>query len=113
MELLTTEADVAAKLTSAPADIRFAITSPLLPSVGPVPGVDLARPSLRDEFARWLYDIRCAVVHSKKTRRGAPVSSFEPYTAASKSVSLGIQIVRWLAILCIEKDHDLTNPSHP
>ena len=28
-------------------------------------------------------------------------------------MSLGIHIVRWLAILCIEKDHDLTNPSHP
>jgi hypothetical protein len=114
IELLTTEADVAAKLTSAPVDIRSAITSPLVPSVGPaIPGVDLALPSLRSEFGRWLYNIRCAVVHSKKTRRGAPVSSFEPYTAASKSVSLGIHIVRWLAILCIEKDHDLTNLSHP
>ena len=70
-------------------------------------------PSLRGEFARWLYDIRCAVVRSKKTRRGATVSGFEPYTTASKSVSLGLEIVRWLAILCIEKDHDLTNPSHP
>jgi len=114
MELLTTEADVAAKLTNTAPNIRLAITSPLLPSVGPaIPGVDLAQPSLRGEFARWLYDIRCAVVHSKKTRRGAPVSCFEPYTAASKSVSLGIQIVRWLAILCIEKDYDLTHPSHP
>ncbi len=114
MELLTTEADVAAKLTSIHPDIRFAIASPLLPSVGPVIlGVDLAQASLRGEFARWLYEIRCAVVHSKKTRRGSPASGFEPYTAAAKSVSVGIEIVRWLAILCIEKDHDLANPSHP
>ena len=114
MELLTTEADVAAKLTSIDPDIRFAIASPLLPSVGPaILGVDLAQPSLRGEFARWLYEIRCAVVHSKKTRRGSPASGFEPYTAAAKSVSVGIEIVRWLAILCIEKDHDLANPSHP
>ena len=114
MELLTTEAGVAAKLTSIDPEIRFAIASPLLPSVGPaILGVDLAQRSLRGEFARWLYEIRCAVVHSKKTRRGAPASSFEPYTAAAKSVSVGIEIVRWLAILCIEKDHDLANPSHP
>jgi hypothetical protein len=114
MELLTTEAGVAAKLTSIDPDILFAIASPLLPSVGPaILGVDLAQPSLRGEFARWLYEIRCAVVHSKKTRQGSPASGFEPYTAAAKSVSVGIEIVRWLAILCIEKDHDLANPSHP
>jgi hypothetical protein len=114
MELLTTEADLAAKLTSIDPDIRSAIASPLLPSVGPaILGVDLAQRSLRGEFARWLYEIRCAVVHSKKTRRGSPASGFEPYTAAAKSVSVGIEIVRWLAILCIEKDHDLANPSHP
>ena len=95
MELLTTEADVAAKLTSIDPDIRFAIASPLLPSVGPaILGVDLAQPSLRGEFATWLYEIRCAVVHSKKTRRGSPASGFEPYTAAAKSVSVGIEIVR-------------------
>src|ERR1035438_565437 len=65
MELLTTEADIAAKLTSNPPDARSLITSPLLPSVGPaIAGVDLAQPSLRGEFARWLYDIRCAIVHS-------------------------------------------------
>jgi len=114
MELLTTEAGVAAKLTSIDPDIRFAIASPLLPSVGPaILGVDLAQPSLRGEFARRLYEIRCAVVHSKKTRRGSPASGLEPYTAAAKSVSVGIEIVRWLAILCIEKDHELANPSHP
>ena len=114
MELLATEADIAAKLTSIDPATRFAITSPLLPSVGPaILGVDLAQPSLRGEFARWLYEIRCAVVHSKKTRQGSPASGFEPYTAAAKSVSVGIEIVRWLAILCIEKDHDLANPSHP
>jgi hypothetical protein len=113
MELLTTEAEVAAKLTSINPDIRFAIASPLLPSVGPaILGVDLAQPSLRGELARWLYEIRCAVVHSKKTRRGSPASGFEPYTAAANSVSVGVEIARWLAILCIEKDHDLANPSH-
>jgi hypothetical protein len=114
MELISTEADIAARLTSIDPDIRLAIASPLLPSVGPaISGVDLVQPSLRGEFARWLYEIRCAIVHSKKTRRGVPVSGFEPYTEAAKSVSVGIEIVRWLAILCIEKDHDLTHPSHP
>jgi hypothetical protein len=114
LELLITEADIAAKLSSVPADIRIAITSPLPTSVGPViRGVDRSKPSLRDEFARWLYEIRCAVVHSKKTRGGSPVSGFEPYSATSNNVTVGVQIVRWLAILCIEKDYDLTNPSQP
>jgi hypothetical protein len=114
LELLTTEADITAKLSSSPADMHSAIISPLLTSVGPtIHGVDQSKPSLRDEFARWLYEIRCAVVHSKKTRRGSPTSGFEPYSAASNNVTVGIQIVRWLAILCIEKDYDLANPSHP
>jgi len=114
LELLTTEADITAKLASAPTDTLRAITSPLLTSVGPtIAGVDQTKPSLRDEFARWLYDIRCAVVHSKKTRKGSPTSGFEPYSVASNNVTFGIWIVRWLAILCIEKDYDLTNPSSP
>lgn len=48
MELLTTEADVAAKLTSIDPDMRLAIASPLLPSVGSViSGVDLAQAARR------------------------------------------------------------------
>jgi hypothetical protein len=114
IELLTTEAVMAAQLASLEPDVRVAITSPLVASVGPtIAGVDQAQPSLRNEFARWLYDIRCAVVHSKKTRRGSPASSFEPYTEAAKNVAVGLGMVRWLATLCIEKDHDLTHPSQP
>lgn len=109
LELLTTEADIAAKLASVDPAERFAIAAPLNPSVGPaILGVDLSQTSLRDDLARWLYEIRCAVVHSKKTRRGAPASSFEPYAMSSNNVRTGITIVRWLAILCTEKDNELS-----
>jgi hypothetical protein len=65
----------------------------------------------RDELGRWLYDIRCAVVHSKKTRKGAPTPSFEPYTDSGRRVMHSIPVLQWLAILCIEKDYDLRQAS--
>jgi hypothetical protein len=49
------------------------------------------------EVSRWLYDIRCAVVHSKKSRRGQPSASFEPYSTASNSLRSVVPIMRWLA----------------
>ncbi|HTW78850.1 MAG TPA: hypothetical protein VME23_04800 [Terracidiphilus sp.] len=111
LELLTSEVDIAAKLASIEPAERSAIAAPLNPSVGPaILGVDLSQTSLRDDLARWLYEIRCAVVRSKKTRRGAPASSFEPYSLAVNNMKTGITIVRWLAILCMEKDNELAQP---
>jgi hypothetical protein len=57
------------------------------------------------ELARWLYEIRCAIVHSKKTRKGLTTPSFQPYSAVAKKVEVAIPIVRWLAVLCIENDY--------
>jgi hypothetical protein len=71
-----------------------------------IQGLDKANLN-RDELGRWLYDIRCAVVHSKKTRKGVPTPSFEPYTDSGRRVRHSIPVLQWLAILCIEKDYDL------
>lgn len=60
-----------------------------------------------DELGRWLYQIRCAVVHSKKTRNGSETAIFKPYTPQAENMALVVPIVKWLAILCIEKDYEL------
>lgn len=61
------------------------------------------------EIGRWLYDIRCAVVHSKKTRKGNITAIFEPYSNQSQNIAPALPILKWLAILCIEKDYVLNS----
>lgn len=60
-----------------------------------------------NELGRWLYEIRCAVVHSKKTRKGKQTALFEPYSSQTENIKIAVPIIKWLAILCIEKDFDL------
>ena len=63
-----------------------------------------------NELGRWLYDTRCAIVHSKKTRKGKTTAIFEPYSSHSQNVAPALPFLKWLAVLCIEKDHALNNP---
>ena len=60
-----------------------------------------------NELGRWLYEIRCAIVHSKKTRKGKHTAIFEPYSVHTENIKLAVPIMKWLAILCIEKDFNL------
>lgn len=60
-------------------------------------------------LAAWLYSIRCAVVHSKKSRKGKDTAIFEPYSDESNNIKVSIPIVKWLSIICINKDFDLNN----
>lgn len=60
------------------------------------------------EVARWLYDIRCACMHSKKTYRGKKSARFVPYSSDEDLVGLAIPIIQKLSILCIEKDGELS-----
>lgn len=109
LELLVTDADVRTFVAGLPAESQQVMTTDLPTSSGiSIPAYNGAS-SARNELARWLYEIRCAVIHSKKTRRGAPTSTFEPYTSASQALGHVIPTIRWLAIKCIEKDSDL-NP---
>lgn len=71
-------------------------------------GLDVRTDVLAD-LSRWLYDIRCAIVHSKKTRRGRPTPSFVPYSRNSNALRVMIPVIQWLAVQCIEKDHWLVN----
>lgn len=114
LEILMSDADVQGMLEALPAASRATVLADMSTSSGvPLKRLDDQAESLRSEFARWLYDIRCAVVHSKKTRKGLAVASFEPYSIAARNVAIAVPLVRELAIRCIEKDTSLQNPMSP
>lgn len=58
-----------------------------------------------NEIGRWLYELRCAIVHSKKTRKGKDTAIFEPYSDQAQNIAPALPILQWLSALCIEKDH--------
>lgn len=80
----------------------------MIPSSGvkinalPISPLDIER-----NTAKWLYDIRCAIIHSKKTIRGNVDARFVPYSNDEKLADIAIPIIQQLAILCIEKDESL------
>lgn len=109
LELLTTDADILAFICGLDTHLSRAISADLQTSSGVViRGFSPAPPnSHRSDLARWLYEIRCAIVHSKKTRKGRATATFEPYSSEARNVGIALPFVRWLSILCIEKDHAL------
>ena len=66
--------------------------------------INIASPDLDEQVARWLYEIRCACVHSKKTRNGEVSMRFVPYSQDENIVDLSINLIQFLAISCIEED---------
>lgn len=113
LELLTTDTCIHNFVAGLGSRLSLAISSDLQTSSGvAIRGLSTAPPiGHRAELARWLYEIRCSIVHSKKTRKGKPTATFEPYSPAAKDVNIALPVVRWLSILCIEKDHALrTSP---
>lgn len=109
VELISTAADVETFFLQLPAPVSHAVLTDLPTSSGLIISRITHSPDLRYDLARWLYEIRCAVIHSKKTRRGAPTPSFEPYSQSSNIVRHVIPFIQWLAVVCIEKDHELAN----
>lgn len=111
IELLATDTDIQNLLSGLGSCLSCAINEDLQTSSGvAIRGFSAAPPiSYRAEMARWLYEIRCSIVHSKKTRKGNPVATFEPYSPAARNVNIALPLVKWLSILCIEKDHALRN----
>ncbi|MNF77051.1 hypothetical protein D3C85_783690 [compost metagenome] len=63
--------------------------------------------SLLADISDWLYTIRCAVVHSKKMRKGKLEAIFEPYTSQSENIVSALVVIKWLSQKCIIKDHEL------
>jgi hypothetical protein len=113
IELISTAAEVENFFLKLPEAVSHAILADFPTSSGEIILRVTHTQDLRQDLARWLYEIRCAVIHSKKTRRGVPTPSFEPYSQSSNVVRIVIPIIQWLAVRCIEKDHDLTNAVLP
>ena len=74
-----------------------------------ISALNISSSTLIDELARWLYELRCAVVHSKKTRFGKETTLFQPYSQEADNIKIALPFVRWLAISCIKKDYALGN----
>ncbi len=109
VELIATAEEVKKFFSSLPTQVYHAIFSDLPTTSGEVIPRIVNAADLRQDLARWLYEIRCAVVHSKKTRKGLTAPSFEPYSQSANVVKNTIPIIQWLAVQCIEKDFYLAN----
>ncbi|CAM3481397.1 hypothetical protein BZK31_17760 [Pseudomonas floridensis] len=113
LALLVTDTDIQIFLQSLPPASRKVMDCDLSTSSSvSIAAFNASAGETRKELARWLYEIRCAVIHSKKTRKGAPTATFEPYTPAAQILSHFVPTIRWLAVKCIEKDAAL-NPITP
>lgn len=109
IKLITTNEEIEKIIESSVKEVKSQIRQDIQTSSGIViPGFN---PATKDynitELARWLYDIRCAIVHSKKTRKGKTTAAFEPYSTYVEHIKHAVPIAKWLSILCIEKDYQL------
>ncbi|EPA97788.1 hypothetical protein [Pseudomonas sp. G5(2012)] len=110
VELLVSDADVTDFIGALPsASVAFMISDLPTSSSISIVGFNEAN-GARKDLARWLYEIRCAVIHSKKTRKGVATATFEPYTSAAQALHQVLPVIRWLAIKCIEADSALNPP---
>jgi hypothetical protein len=109
IELLANNNDISVFIAALDRDFRKKLHQNIKTSSG-IEISGFAPPSINEfiiELGRWLYEIRCAIVHSKKTRRGKHTAIFEPYSPHADNIEIAVPIVKWLAILCIEKDFNL------
>lgn len=109
VSLITSAEKIGRLIESIEPQIRETILANLPTSSGISIDALNVRSDLETELARWLYQIRCAIIHSKKTRRGLPTATFAPYSSASQVIRPVIPIIQWLAVACIEKDHLIEN----
>ena len=108
--MLVSDADVTDFIGALPsASVAFMISDLPTSSSISIAGFNEAN-GARKDLARWLYEIRCAVIHSKKTRKGVATATFEPYTSAAQALHQVLPVIRWLAIKCIEADSALNPP---
>ena len=112
VDLLVSDAEVISYFRSLPSSAPSIVAADLPTTSGvSIRAFDPAASSPRAELARWLYEIRCAVIHSKKTRHGRPSATFEPYSTSAQALQHVVPILRWLAVACIEKDAALRGVS--
>ncbi|PHZ28926.1 hypothetical protein CS533_02740 [Yersinia bercovieri] len=64
--------------------------------------------NLINDISDWVYLLRCAIVHSKKSRKGKIEAIFEPYSIQSNNINSALKVVKWLSQQCIIKDFELS-----
>ncbi|GGY10525.1 hypothetical protein GCM10007160_42170 [Litchfieldella qijiaojingensis] len=69
--------------------------------------IKVSSPDLDRLISEWLYAIRCAIVHSKRTRKGNVEARLVPYSEDEEIGALAVPIVQHIAILCIDKDGEV------
>lgn len=109
LDLLVTDAEVNGFIAALPKQSASFICADLKTSSNVDIAAFNAANGASKDLARWLYEIRCAVIHSKKTRKGIITATFEPYTSAAQSLSNILPVIRWLAVKCIEADGSLNS----
>ncbi len=73
-----------------------------------IKGLDIKiKSNLVRKLSIWMYSIRCAVIHSKKSRNNKDVAIFKPYSEEVSNMAISIPVIKWLAIKCIQKDSEL------
>ena len=110
VELLTDQNELYIKLNSFSAQVRTKLQNDITSSSQvKINGLRIInRPSLIKDVTDWLYSIRCAVVHSKKSRKGKTEAIFEPYSQESDNIAPVLDVIKWFAQKCIIKDNQLT-----
>ncbi len=72
-----------------------------------VKSISVSSYNLEQDISEWLYAIRCAIVHSKKTRKGNIEARLVPYSEDENIAELAVPILQYLAILCIDTDGEI------
>ncbi|NAT78170.1 hypothetical protein HKX68_17360 [Dickeya dadantii] len=109
VELLTDQNDLYTKLNAFSSQLRTKLQNDITSSSQvKIKGLRVINQnSLIKEVSEWLYAIRCAVVHSKKSRKGKTEAIFEPYSQESENIIPALDVIKWLAQKCIIKDNQL------
>ncbi len=96
-------------LTDLPSEHKRFVNLPInTSSKVDISGLDIeTETNIVNRLSNWLYSIRCAIVHSKKSSKGQETAIFKPYSEESENIKISIPIIKWLAINCIFKDYDL------
>ncbi len=84
-------------------DFIIQIENDLVSSTGVIiNAISINSSQLAIDISEWLYSIRCACIHSKKTRRGNVSARLVPYSNDEELIAIAIPIIQHLAIECIE-----------
>ncbi|HID9471197.1 TPA: hypothetical protein ACXI1T_003955 [Serratia liquefaciens] len=111
VSLITVQTELYQFITNCSHGLKLKIGQDIISSSGiKIAGVNVKNePALMVSISDWLYKIRCAVVHSKKSRKGQTEAIFEPYSEEADNIQAGLIVIKWLSQKCILKDNELTN----